>query len=299
MASLMLPGGSSFIMDSCSCACAGGANEGAPSDEAPASPRRASYFMDGKAELEVVESASRVAIHAFFREYKPSKPSGEVDEMIARYDDRGVPPRVLLHLVEKAFTRGRVRKRQSIIFQRRSMLARQLRLENGGVDVDDDGGGGGGGETKEDAGAFASTPPRRGSAFHGLAATPGLFDPTPPPPSNSPATSPDVPSPKYVSPTRRDSVKVGKTLINLSPNSRPLTAAPASPPEVAALPADDADSPTNGKKKKKKKSKKKISFAAVASGRRTKAPPSAPPGHAFVPRPDEDWPHLDEEVVVE
>ena len=89
------------------------------------------HFFDGHEHLAVVESASRVAIHAFFREHKPSKPSAEIDAMIERYERKRVSPRVLLHLVEGAFTRGRIKKRQSVIYQRRSVLAQRLRLEQG------------------------------------------------------------------------------------------------------------------------------------------------------------------------
>ena len=89
------------------------------------------HFFDGHERLAVVESASRVAIHAFFREHKPSKPSAEIDAMIERYERKRVSPRVLLHLVEGAFTRGRIKKRQSVIYQRRSVLAQRLRLEQG------------------------------------------------------------------------------------------------------------------------------------------------------------------------
>ena len=216
------------------------------------------HFFDGHERLAVVESASRVAIHAFFREHKPSKPSGEIDAMIDRYERKRVSPRVLLHLVEGAFTRGRIKKRQSVIYQRRSVLAQRLRLEQG-----------------------PSTP----SKFHGLAATPGIFaDGAPPPP---PQTTPTPPAPPPPSPASeasspaRAGVRVGGTTVNLSPTATERRSPKAPPPEAVALPAGSPKT----KKSKRAKAKKKRA-------------PRPPPGRAFVPGPGEDWPRGDEEIVV-
>ncbi|KAH8071717.1 hypothetical protein JL721_4219 [Aureococcus anophagefferens] len=142
------------------------------------------HFFDGHEHLAVVESASRVAIHAFFREHKPSKPSAEIDAMIERYERKRVSPRVLLHLVEGAFTRGRIKKRQSVIYQRRSVLAQRLRLEQG-----------------------PSTPTK----FHGLAATPGIFaDGAPPPPPQHTPTLPAPPPPSPASETRELGIRAAE-----------------------------------------------------------------------------------------
>ena len=137
--------------------------------------------------------------------------------MIDRYERKRVSPRVLLHLVEGAFTRGRIKKRQSVIYQRRSVLAQRLRLEQG-----------------------PSTP----SKFHGLAATPGIFaDGAPPPP---PQTTPTPPAPPPPSPASeasspaRAGVRVGGTTVNLSPTATERRSPKAPPPEAVALVRDAA-----------------------------------------------------------
>ena len=235
----------------------------------PASPAR---FMSGKIELEAVEAASRVAIHAFFRDYSATKTPWEVDALIARYDARGVGPRQLLFLVENAFNRGRARKRRLLALRDAATAVaaaprpeERLYLTNG--------------DDRPAATAAAAATDRRPAAtltFRGLlwggqSPRSPRSPPPPPGPDVSPAGSPLTP--RYVSPltsparsdpppspaaaAKRSSVRVGRTTVTLSPDE-------ARRPAVSAAAAEGTA--RAGKKKKKKKKK---------------GPPRAPPGTAY------------------
>lgn len=270
------------------------------------SPRRP--FMSGKAEMETLEAASRVAIHAFFREYKPQKASYEVDAMVARYEARNIGPRALLQLIETAFHKGRDKRLRETLLLSRSAAAdrdrppQMLYLTNGSPGTDED--------AKEE-----TTPPRGGRRerpaatldFRGLAATPQLFNdgkadyvfssPLPPPgPNPSPvrSQSPTTPrSPKYVSPVpspttkgedprdasppKRTSIKVGKTTVTLSPDCSPASSMPPSPTSSESRNLPSKQGRTSLTKLKKKKTKKKKSLSAMIP------PLRAPPGTAYAP----------------
>jgi len=190
-------------------------------------------FMSGKIEMEALEAASRVAIHAFFREYSKTKRTWEVDALIARYESRGVGPRRLLQLVENAFNRGRARRRRLLALRASGAAPRAasetLYLTNGG--------------DASPRAAPAATVSYRGLFAGSPAASSPRTPPPPPGPDPSPAGSPATP--RYVSPLpsptkvpppsppaaarRRSTVKVGRTTVTLSP-----TAAASAPPAAAA-----------------------------------------------------------------